>query len=209
MSQRLFQSGGVLLARRAVFDTFLELYPDADPYDMDAAGRAVWAGIRERGGSAWRALAKRSTLVAGRSTYGPDLATHWLRHPEKYSPYVDWVAVNKALAFNTRALDNLSVLEREVVATELAFMPDHWRGFTTTQQELSHYGDAFPGIASLRAGGQAGVQTVVVDRARAAAFERLDRKHRAVYYKLRAEGRRRFGLEPDVSDNGLAGMAVA
>jgi hypothetical protein len=52
----------------------------------------------------------------------------WLNNPDKHSPYIDDIAVERALDFDWDVFDNLTPDERDVVYKKLARMKDPWGG---------------------------------------------------------------------------------
>lgn len=112
--------------RRAMFQAFADLY-DEDNVEIthDLA---------------------REVRNYGAKKYRPELhkrhigdMQHWLEHPEKFSPWVDWVAVNRATDyFDLDAYLNLSELEKQVFAIMLAMEGERWVGYDWVTNEVTN-----------------------------------------------------------------------
>jgi len=100
--------------RRRVFEIAAELVEEAGVADVDEVDpRDVAARYREATGDASsRTRPVRIALL--------------LADPARYSPFVDEVAIERALAFDWRVIERLSDLEWQTVTGRLAAMPDPW-----------------------------------------------------------------------------------
>lgn len=95
MSLRHPVTDEVLKARRLVYEWVLNDFEDRDP------PRFWWVGC-----------AKELYLVTQSESRSPETIRKWWDHPEKYSPYIDEVAMDRAFNdFDPKVIRNLSDLE--------------------------------------------------------------------------------------------------
>lgn len=82
----------------------------------------------------------------------------WLDNPDKFSPTVDRIAVERALAFDWAAVRGLTDLERAVVVDALAQMDDPWseRDNQGGIEEVARH--LFPGMFNSRSGRSTGAK---------------------------------------------------
>lgn len=81
-----------------------------------------------------------------------DMVRRWLDDPAKWSPVVDDIAVERALAFDWDAINNLTDMERAVMVDALAQMDDPWseRDNQDGIEEVARM--LFPGVFNSRSG---------------------------------------------------------
>lgn len=94
--------------RRHLYELAAE-QPDRDPSML---GREAWDMLDEKPKS--KSVRNRANVIS------------YLSNPDKYSPFVDEIAVERALDFDWDVIANLTPLEWEVVVDRLARMYDPW-----------------------------------------------------------------------------------
>lgn len=100
--------------RRLVFDLYARMHEDV-PEDCDVLP-ATDALVRD---------IARETRLHGKPV-PTELIRTWLNNPGKFSPYIDEVAVKRAIEFDFYVVDNLTVDEMALVIRKLAERSDPW-----------------------------------------------------------------------------------
>ena len=120
-----------LMFRRVVYDVYAAMHDDLP---AEHPGIELTAETCREIATQARRLIREATFTGkqGRKLFHANCkwvnaqrVHHWLSNPE-FAPYVDKVAVDRALQFDASALAGLTELEREVLYTRLAGMDDPW-----------------------------------------------------------------------------------